>query len=152
MDIMPRLSENKLSCKILLKLFAIYKEGFSIEEIEENCTLFINGHLHNFSTVGNNIVNLGNITGQNFSEDGYAYPHQCMILDTVKREIEYIENPFALYFYKLDFTKYSDSDQDCKQMAEVLDLLKPTSVITVKVDIFASQIRYNFTSFRCDMI
>ena len=46
--------------------------GFSIEEIEENCDLFLNGHLHNGAEIGNKIINVGNITGQNFSEDAFT--------------------------------------------------------------------------------
>ena len=41
------------------------KDGFSIDEINDNCVLFINGHLHNSSWVGRKykIYNAGNLTG-----------------------------------------------------------------------------------------
>lgn len=80
----------------------ISKTGFSIDEIENQCELFINGHLHNGCNVTDKIINVGNITGQNFSEDAFAYNHKAIILDTETMKIEEIENPYALNFYKTD--------------------------------------------------
>lgn len=77
-------------------------EGFSIENIENNCDLFINGHLHNGSKVSDKIYNVGNLTGQNFSEDAEVYKHNIFILDTDTLSIEEIENPFSLKFYKFN--------------------------------------------------
>lgn len=76
--------------------------GFSINEIKENCELFVNGHLHNGVEVSNGVVNLGNLTGQNFSEDAFVYKHRAAIVDTSSCSITYIDNPYALNFYKLD--------------------------------------------------
>ena len=76
--------------------------GFSIENIEANCDLFINGHLHNGSKVSDKIYNVGNLTGQNFSEDANIYKHNIFILDTDTLEIEQIENPYAIKFYKFN--------------------------------------------------
>lgn len=80
----------------------ISTEGFSIENIENNCDLFINGHLHNGSKVSDKIYNVGNLTGQNFSEDAEVYKHNIFILDTNTLSIEEIENPFSLKFYKFN--------------------------------------------------
>ena len=107
------------------------KDGFSIEEIEENCSLFINGHLHNGAEIGKNIINLGNLTGQNFSEDAYKYKHQCMILDTDTHNIDFIENPYAMNFFKLDFTKYQNNEECKDRMFNILHELN-NAVITVK--------------------
>lgn len=82
----------------------ISQSGFSIESIENNCDLFINGHLHNGGEVAEGIINIGNLTGQNFSEDAFKYKHRIAILDTATMDIEYFENPFALNFYKIDTT------------------------------------------------
>lgn len=78
------------------------KQGFDIKEIEENCSLFVNGHLHNQTQISKKILNLGNLTGQNFSEDGFKYSHSIAILDTNDLSIELINNPYAFYFYKID--------------------------------------------------
>lgn len=107
------------------------KDGFSIEEIEENCNLFINGHLHNGTEIGANIINLGNLTGQNFSEDAYKYKHQCMILDTDSHNITFIENPYAMNFFKLDFTTYQNNEECRDRMFNILRELN-NAVITVK--------------------
>ena len=70
----------------------ISKTGFTIEDIENNCDLFINGHLHNGMKITNKIINLVNLTGQNFSEDALRYEHKIMILDTHTLEYKYIIN------------------------------------------------------------
>ena len=84
--------------------------GFDIDEIHNSCKLFINGHLHNGSYVDSEkrILNLGNLTGQNFSEDALQFKHRVAILDTETMNIEFIENPYALNYVKL---KVSSSDE-----------------------------------------
>lgn len=84
--------------------------GFEISNIEENCNRYINGHLHNGGKVTDKIINIGNLTGQNFSEDAFKYDHCIFIFDTETKSIEVYENPFALNFYKLDFTDRYDID------------------------------------------
>ena len=105
--------------------------GFSVDEIQENCKLFINGHLHNGGVVASGVINLGNLTGQNFSEDAYKYSHNAMLIDTETHEVEWIENPYAFKFYKLDFSSYLD-DYITKIHQELARLQGP-AVITVKV-------------------
>lgn len=96
--------------------------GFDINDIEANCDLFINGHLHNGSKVSDKIYNIGNLTGQNFSEDANIYKHNIFILDTSTLEIEQIENPYALKFYKFN------SLEDLMNYQ-----LKSNSIITAKL-------------------
>lgn len=88
------------------------KFGFSVDEIESSCDLFINGHIHNGGWVSNKILNLGNLTGQNFSEsDSITIGHSIAILDTDSLSIEIIKNPYAIYFVK-DLDKINvDSDK-----------------------------------------
>lgn len=88
----------------------ISKEGFSIEEIQNNCDLFLNGHLHNGSKVAEGIINVGNLSGQNFSEDAFVYGHSVIVLDTNTLSCAVYENPYALNFYKLDFSIKNDID------------------------------------------
>jgi len=97
--------------------------GFSIEEIEENCDLFLNGHLHNGTKITDKIINLGNLTGQNFSEDAFVYDHCAFILDTDTLKVAVFENPCALNFYKLDATMKS---------MPALESLKQNAVVTLK--------------------
>lgn len=82
----------------------ISQTGFTIEEIQENCRLFINGHIHNCGQVAKGIINIGNITGQSFNENAAVYNHHVIILDTESYTIEEIENPYAFNFYKIDAT------------------------------------------------
>jgi len=80
----------------------VSQSGFTLDEIEANCDLFINGHLHNGTDLTKKVINLGNLTGQNFSEDALKYKHNIMILDTDTLTYELIENPHAIKFYKFD--------------------------------------------------
>lgn len=78
----------------------ISQQGFSIEEIQNNCDLCINGHLHNGGKVAPKIFNVGNLTGQNFSENASLYDHVIFIVDTETLTIDAYENPYAFNFYK----------------------------------------------------
>lgn len=77
------------------------KIGFNLDLIKNNCKLFINGHLHNGEYLTDNVLNLGNLSGQNFSENALKYKHNIAILDTNTADIKLVENPFAFNFYKL---------------------------------------------------
>lgn len=107
--------------------------GFSIEEIEENCNLFLNGHLHNGTEIGKKIINVGNITGQNFSEDAFNYSHKAYILDTDEKSLEPIDNPHAMNFYKVDFTNLRPIIDDMK-IQNTLSSLKYPAVATIKIN------------------
>lgn len=80
----------------------VSKEGFEIEDIENNCDLFLNGHLHNGTRVTDKIYNVGNLTGQNFSEDILIYKHKVCILDTETLEMTWVENPYSIGFAKFN--------------------------------------------------
>lgn len=101
--------------------------GFEIPDIEAHCRLFLNGHIHNESQVSAKVVNVGNVIGQNFSEDASKYAHGVTLLDISGSEIsaEFLENPFAFNFYKIDLTHYSDWRTGLKT-------LKAHSVLSVK--------------------
>ena len=102
------------------------QSGFSISDILENCTLFLNGHLHNCCTINDRILLLGNLTGQNFNEDASKYEHCAHILtvsDDGAITIEPYVNPYALNFYKIRVEKFSDINK--------LDNLKNNSVVSI---------------------
>lgn len=107
--------------------------GFSIQEIEENCNLFLNGHLHNDTEIGKKIINVGNITGQNFSEDAFAHSHKAFILDTNEKSLVPIVNPHAMNFYKLDLTDLRPTIDDVK-IQNTLSSLKCPAVATIKIN------------------
>ena len=88
----------------------VSQEGFDIDDIKSHCTYFLNGHLHNKGNI-DNITNLGNLTGQNFSEDATKYSHNCYILDTDTGKLEAKYNMYALNFYKLTINNKDDIDQ-----------------------------------------
>lgn len=99
------------------------KEGFELDDINTIGQWFFNGHLHNCGKLGNRAYNLGNVTGQNFSEDAFTYKHQIYIFNTDGQELEAIENPYAFNFYKIDMI--NDNDYDFSK-------LKNNAVLTVK--------------------
>ena len=97
--------------------------GFDPNEL--NCSLFLNGHLHNGGVINDHAFNVGNLTGQNFSEDASRYEHRVAILtlENCDKYLEWIENPYAFNFYKFD---------DLSTLQRELTRLKNNSVITVK--------------------
>ena len=100
------------------------KDGFDINDIKNNSKLFLNGHLHNSSFLDKNILNVGNLCGQNFSEDAFRYKHGCWILDTDDMSISFFENPFSLNFYQILYPEDKDK----------LNSLSNNSVLSVKCD------------------
>lgn len=98
--------------------------GFDVKEITENCDLYLNGHLHNQQQINSKILNIGNLTGQNFSEDAEKFSHCAVILDTDTLQTELINNPYALNFYK--FTIENEND------FEKLAICKDYSVLSIK--------------------
>ena len=102
-------------------------QGFDINDIENNCDLFLNGHLHNGSKFCKNGYNIGNLTGQNFSEDAFKYKHQICILNTDTGDLEWFENPFAFNFYKFEVNSI-------EELNNILSVkTKSNAVLTVKV-------------------
>ena len=106
----------------------ISTEGFSLQEIKENCELFINGHLHNCGKLDDGIYNIGNLCGQNFSENAFLYSHNVWILDTDTKEIKIYTNPYSFNFYKLDFV----DEYDTNNLNEILNNLSNNAVCTIK--------------------
>lgn len=104
----------------------ISKTGFSIDEIEANCDLWINGHIHSGQAITPKIINLGNTTGKDFGENALQYSHNIAILDTRDLSLTYLENPHAYNFYKLQID--SESDIYC------LDQLKNNAVLSIKCE------------------
>lgn len=102
------------------------KTGFALEEIEANCDLFINGHLHNGQAITDKVINLGNLTGKDFGENAFKHSHCVAILDTDSMAIAYIDNPYAYNFYKVQIEKEED--------LQVLDCLKNNAVVSIKCD------------------
>lgn len=101
----------------------VSKTGFPIEELENGCTICFNGHLHNEHQVAQNIINLGNLTGRDFGEDAFKYRHQIAILDTDTLEVQYIENPHAFNFYKINL--------ETPLELVYLNSLKPNAVVSL---------------------
>ena len=101
------------------------ENGFTLDEILKNSDLFLNGHLHNGAKIQDGIINVGNLTGQNFSEDAERYDHTVIILDTDTLICDVYENPYAMNFYKIDMS----SDTINKKI--ILD--KKNAVVSLKV-------------------
>lgn len=84
----------------------ISEEGYEIGDILENCELFINGHLHNGGwVVKDRVMNLGNLSGMNFSSCGGEWEPSVAILSINGNEssLQRYENPYAYRFKKEEF-------------------------------------------------
>ena len=79
--------------------------GYEIEDILSKCKLFINGHLHNGAwLIQDRVVNLGQLSGMNFSSCGGQWEPSVGILDTDTLTLEIHENPYAYRFKKEEFS------------------------------------------------
>lgn len=85
----------------------ISKEGFDLDELV-NCDYFFNGHIHNGQKLTSKVINVGNLTGQNFNEDAFKYTHNIYVLDTGSNVIESHTNPYAYNFYKIEINDTLD--------------------------------------------
>lgn len=94
----------------------ITQHGIDLNDID---CFFVNGHIHNGTELKKNVFNIGNLVGQNFSEDAFKYEHRLMKIDYDTLEYEFIENPHSFNFYKL--TKISE-----------LKKIKDNAIVTVK--------------------
>ena len=101
--------------------------GFPIEDIEAESDLFLNGHIHNGTKVSEKVINLGNLTGQDFKEDAFKYSHNALLLETFpdgKFMYNYIENPYAFNFYHIDI----NTNEDLQKFSKI----KNQAVLSVK--------------------
>lgn len=121
------------------------KHGFELPDIENNCDLFLNGHLHNIDgkPFAKHAFNIGNLTGQNFSEDALLYTHRAFILDTHEGTLKSIENPYAFNFYKLQLLVDND-------LAEIDNFfhneLKGNAVLSIKCNEKFKNVLLNYLS------
>lgn len=77
--------------------------GYTLDDILRKCKLFINGHLHNGGwLVDRRVVNLGQLSGMNFSSCGGQWEPSVGILDTDTMTLEIHENPKAYRFKKIE--------------------------------------------------
>lgn len=112
-------------------------EGFELTDIEANSDLFINGHIHHYTQINSKIINGGNLTGQNFTEDE-SYRHGVIILDTETLEYQFIDNPYAIHFQKLDYSHIKDIYTIFKKLSAI----NTPSVLTIKVrEDFVSEVK-----------
>lgn len=100
------------------------KDGFNIVDIKNRCKLFLNGHLHNSSFLDEKVLNVGNLCGQNFSEDAFKYSHGCWILNTDSMTLKFFENPYSFNFYQIEYPN------DVKKLSK----LKENSVLNIKCE------------------
>lgn len=104
------------------------KIGYDLTDIESNCDLFINGHIHNGSWVSKKVLNLGSITGINFNNDASEWKPKAVILNTETLELEFIENPYGVLFYKKEF---NNADKAVEFIRSISNQNNPT-VVSIK--------------------
>lgn len=91
------------------------KSGLSPVYLTTKFGLTINGHIHNGSwVIDKKIINLGSISGQNFSSKQIHWNPSVAILDTETGEITLYENPHALIFINVN----------CNDLSGVINLVK----------------------------
>ena len=113
----------------------VSKEGFDISEVTSECKMLFNGHIHNGSKISDNILNVGNLTGQNFSEDAFKYQHRIYILDTNTGEIEDYINPFAYNFIKAKIDNLNELDLSILDNIVLSVMCSSDNAVTVRNEI-----------------
>ena len=91
------------------------KTGLTPDYLMSKYDYIVNGHLHTGGYVVNNlyktILNLGSISGQNFSSKGNP---RIGILDSESRDMKFIDNPYGIRFDSVV----------CNTLSEVIELNK----------------------------
>ena len=88
-------------------------KGFNFEVIDSHCKFFLNGHLHNRHKFSDTKWNVGSLTAQNFSDDGIkGGPKGIWILDTDKKSIEFVANPFGFNFFKIVWDDFKNCQNE----------------------------------------
>ncbi len=108
----------------------ISTSGLDVDKLSKDFDLTLNGHLHNSEFVRSNVLNVGNVIGQNFSEDAFKYSHNCWILDLGNLSITPIENPYSFNFYSIDLT---DPKHNIDWVNKFNMEMKRNTVLNIKV-------------------
>ena len=104
---------------------AVSAVGFKPADLADISDLCVNGHLHNGQwIIKDRLLNLGNLTGKDFGEDAFRYSHNAIIVDTDSMACSFVENPYALNFYKLEINAKDDF--------KALSKLKSNAVLSIK--------------------
>lgn len=108
------------------------KSGLSPKYITKRFNLTINGHIHNGSwVVDKKIINIGSLSGQNFSSKVLNWKPSVAILDTETLKIKLYENPYALNFYTKNFETVNEVVKFLKSLdgeRNVLQLKIPMAI------------------------
>lgn len=107
--------------------------GYTVDDIESVCDICFNGHIHNEGKL-NNIYTVGNLSGQNFSEDATKYRHKITVFDCDTFHVEDIENPAAFNFYKVD-DKFD------------LSMLKNNAVVSLTTTLSADEVNEKLKAY-----
>lgn len=103
-------------------------KGFDFEKIDKHCKMFLNGHLHNRYKFGENKWNIGSLTAQNFSDNCIDYLKGAVILDTDKMSLEFVVNPYAFNFFKINWEDFRDH---CKNQELWEAITSNTSCVSI---------------------
>ena len=103
---------------------AISSIGFTKEELTNNFDLVLNGHIHNQGKITDKLLNVGSFSAHNFTNDSFNYHYGIWILDTDSLELEFIENPYAFNFYKIEINSKAD--------LAILNKLSNNAVVSIK--------------------
>jgi len=104
---------------------AVSAVGFKPTDLASVADFVVNGHLHNGQwVIKNKVLNLGNLTGKDFGEDAHSYKHQVLIFDTDTWTYEFVKNPYAFNFYKIEINSENDFGKLLK--------LEDNAVVSVK--------------------
>lgn len=90
--------------------------GFKVDDIEKDprIRMWFNGHYHQRAILGQKTVVVGNMVGKNFTQN--LEEHGVCVYDMETNTYEFVENPYALCFGKMD-----TSQPSCKNIRKLVE-------------------------------
>ena len=76
------------------------------------------------------MLNVGNLTGKDFGEDGFLHKHQLAVIDTDTLTVELVDNPYAIYFYKIELEEKFSPENLLKKLSTCAE----KCCLTIKVN------------------
>lgn len=90
--------------------------GYTLDEInsDDRIKMWFQGHYHQRMFLSNKVVVVGNLCGQNFTQNFNS--HGVCVYDTVTNTYKFIENPYALVFGKM-----STFTPECREIRKMIE-------------------------------
>lgn len=103
-------------CEFVGMFDTVEGAGYSLDEINADARIkmWFQGHYHQRAVLSPKVVIVGNLCGQNFTQN--FDPHGVVVYDTDTNKYTFVENPYALVFGKMD-----TNTPKCKDIRKLIE-------------------------------